>query len=81
MTRSKPQSETVTTQRKSSTVARRLRYTRTRTSPGGTVSRRIAAANAKHTTKSAAASTSVRPKKNLVLSQDALTAIGCETHE
>src|SRR5881296_700543 len=52
-----------------------------RSLPGGTVSRRIAAANAKHTTNSNAASTSVRPKKNVVLSHAAFTAIGCETHE
>ena len=64
-----------------STVASRLRCTRTRSSPGGTVSRRIAAANAKHTPKRMAASTSVRPKKNFVLSQAAFTAIGWETHE
>jgi hypothetical protein len=40
----------------------------------------MAAANAKHTTNSAAASTSVRPKKNGVLSHAAFTSIGFVTH-
>ncbi|OGL00731.1 MAG: hypothetical protein A3E31_09275 [Candidatus Rokubacteria bacterium RIFCSPHIGHO2_12_FULL_73_22] len=76
MTRSKPQSDTTTTQSMSRTTARRLRLRRTPGSSGGTVSRRSALTKARQTPNSSAAPPSVRSQKNGVLSHAAFAGTG-----
>jgi hypothetical protein len=79
ITRSKPHRVRVSIHRNSRATASALRRPRSRASCPGAGSRRSARTKAKHVRNSAAASTTVRPQKKGVLSQNSLTGMGVRT--
>jgi len=80
ITRSKPQSDTTTTQSISSATASRLRRARSRSSSGGTASRRSVATKSMATRKSAPVPSHVRSQKKPQVSHGCFAGIGVVSH-